>query len=248
MAQDREEITVHTLNPAHQRGPVFYASLPHESAASCGLGADREEAKYRLVSTLWDHLAVRHPPPGERPQGSPGASSPIRVGCAGLGRPQLFLGPGRGPGISFSEGGGRLWAALSGDDSDIGIDVAGTREFHGEYPFHRVFQPEELRLARAVANGELAGAAALLWSAKEAVVKALGCAFHLVDPGQIAVHPSPDWEEAEGGWHALTACLSAKALKRVPGAAGQCLLVRSLSRGKLWLSIALLNRRPAGHE
>ena len=49
-----------------------------------------------------------------------------------LGRPHLLLGKYRGPAISFSEGGGQLWAALCGDESDIGIDVAEADEFQQE--------------------------------------------------------------------------------------------------------------------
>ena len=89
----------------------------------------------------------------------------------------------------------KIWAALCGDESDIGIDVAGADEFRREYPFHRVFHPQELQHALRLAGGDLKNASALLWSVKEAVVKALGCAFHLVDPLQITICPS---EEGDG--------------------------------------------------
>jgi hypothetical protein len=60
---------------------------------------------------------------------------PIQVECtARLGRPRLQLGEYRGPAISFSEGGGKVWAAICADESDIGIDVAGADEFQGDYP------------------------------------------------------------------------------------------------------------------
>jgi phosphopantetheinyl transferase (holo-ACP synthase) len=126
-----------------------------------------------------------------------------------LGRPHLLLGEYRGPAISFSEGGGNVWAALCGDESDIGIDAAGADEFQREYPFHRVFHTQERQHALRLAGGDLEMAAALLWSVKEAVVKAL---------------------------------------VRFPIAAGRILWVRSIPQRKMWLSIALLNRRPTGHE
>jgi phosphopantetheinyl transferase len=148
------------------------------------------------------------------------------------------LGECPGPAISFSEGGGKVWAALCGDESDIGIDVAGTDEFQREYPFQRVFQPQELQHALKVAGGELEKAAALLWSIKEAVVKALGCAFHLVDPRQITVYPSIGGD----GGYTFPVDLSRKAVVRFPIAAGRPLWVRSLPQKKMWLSIALLNR------
>jgi len=239
MVKDSEVVTVHTMNPGPQRGPVFYASLPSDTAPPKG-----HETKHRLVSTLWDHLVTTESHLCKPSQTPNSAAFPIQVESGVLGRPHLLLGGYRGPAISFSEGGGKVWAALSGDMSDIGIDVAGSDEFQGEYPFHRVFHPQELHHALRLAGGDLAGAAALLWSVKEAVVKALGCAFHLVEPRHITVHPS---EGGEGGY-TFPVGLSGKALVRFPLVPGQSLLVRSLPQGKLWLSIAHWNRRPADHE
>ena len=180
MAMDSEEITVHQLDAVHRRGPVFYASLAR----------DNETCKHLLISTLWDHLMAVESPLRHHSQSSSGAAFPIQVVRGQLGRPHLLVGECRGPAISFSEGGGKVWAALSGDESDIGIDVAGSDEFLGDYPFQRVFQPQELQHAMMLTGGDLAEASALLWSVKEAVVKALGCAFHLVEPRHISVYPS----------------------------------------------------------
>jgi phosphopantetheinyl transferase len=164
------------------------------------------------------------------------AAFPIRVARDPLGKPHLLLGEYRGPAISFSEGGGRVWAALCGDESDIGIDVAETDEFQGDYPFHRVFNAQELGQALRLAGGDVEGASALLWSIKEAVVKALGCGFHLVEPRDLCVHPA-----AEGdGEYTFPVCLSRKALERLPMGAGRSLWVRSLPQANLWLSIAFL--------
>jgi phosphopantetheinyl transferase (holo-ACP synthase) len=118
--------------------------------------------------------------------------------------------------------------------------VAGTDEFQREYPFHRVFHAQELQHALMLAGGDLGKASALLWSIKEAVVKALGCAFHLVDPRQITVYPSA----GGNGRYTFPVGLSGKALKRFPRAAGRSLWVRSLHQRKMWLSLALLNRQP----
>jgi phosphopantetheinyl transferase len=159
-----------------------------------------------------------------------------------------MLGEYRGPAISFSESGGKVWAALCGDESDIGIDVTGTDEFQRDYPFHRVFHPQEHRHALKLTDGDLETASALLWSIKEAVVKALGCAFHLVDPRQITVYPPAGGVTEGNGWYTFPVSLSGKALMRFPIAAGQSLWVHSLPQHKMWLSIALLNRRPTGNE
>jgi len=238
VAKDCQGLTVHAASFVHGRGPVFYASMP------CA----NETLKHRLVSTLWDHLVAMESPLRKRCQSSNRAAFPIQVVRGLLGRPHLLLGEYRGPAISFSEGGGEVWAALCGDESDIGIDVAGTDEFQREYPFHRVFHPQELQHALRLAGGDLEKASALLWSIKEAVVKALGCAFHLVDPRQITVYPSAGGAVGGDVGYTFPVGLSGKALVRFPTAAGWSLWVRSLPQRKRWLSIALLNRGPTGHE
>ena len=240
MAKACQGLTVHTMNPVPRRGPVFYASLPCDTVPPTGQGTNGEEAKHCLVSALWAHLVAMESPLWKRRQSSNRAAFPIQVVRGPLGRPHLLLGEYRGPAVSFSEGGGKIWAALCGDESDIGIDAAGTDEFQGEYPFHRVFHPQELQHALRLTGGDREKASALLWSIKEAVVKALGCAFHLVDPRQITVYPSA----GGNGEYTFTVGLSGKALVRFPLATRGSLWVRSLPQGKMWLSIALLSRRP----
>lgn len=236
VAKAHDRLTVHTLNPVQQRGPVLYAALP------CGRGA-----RQRLVSTLWDHLEAQESPLWKRFQTSGRAAMPLQVVRGPLGRPQLMLGECQGPAISFSEEGGQIWAALYGAAADIGIDVAGREEFQGGYPFHRVFQPPELQHAVRLTGGDLTTAAALLWSIKEAVVKALGCAFHLVDPRQISVYPAERGAALEEGGYSFAVGLSGKARMRFPLAVSRALWVRSLPRGQRWLSIALLQRRSTDH-
>ena len=240
MATAREEITVHTVNPLQGRGPAFYASLQHPDCH----GTSGEEARHCLVSTLWNHLATMESPFWKGRQSSDWTAFPIRLTRSALGRPHLLWGGYRGPAVSFSEGGGRVWAALSGDASDIGIDVAGADEFPGKYPFHRVFHPEELEHALSLVDGDMGKTAALLWSVKEAVVKALGCAFHLVDPRQITVYPSI----GGSGEYTFPVGLSGKALMRFPLAVDRTLWVRSFPEREMWLSVALLDWGPALHE
>ena len=251
MATDCQGLTVHSVSFSHGRGPVFYASLPYGPCAAetrKGCGTNKAGVKYRLVSALWDHLVAMESPLWKRSQSPNRAAFPIQVVRGLLDRPHLLLGEYRGPAISFSEGGGKVWAALCGDESDIGIDVAGTDEFQREYPFHRVFHAQELQYALRLAGGDLEKASALLWSIKEAVVKALGCAFHLVDPRQITVYPSTGGAVGGDGGYTFPVGISGKALGRFPIAAGRFLWGRSLPQRKMWLSIALLNRRPTGHE
>jgi len=230
---DCEGPIIHTMNCVHRGGPVFYASLTR------GTGT----CKDLLISTLWDHCVAMESPLWSHCRTSDSTAFPIQVVSGLLGRPHLLVGEHRGPAISFSEGGGKFWAALCEDGSDIGIDVAGADEFQGEYPFHRVFHPEELHHALRSAGGDVKEASALLWSIKEAVVKAMGCAFHLVDPRQITVHPS-----VGGDGYTFPVGLSGKALERFPLVSGRSLRVRSRPHGKLWLSIALLDWSPTVHE
>jgi hypothetical protein len=234
---DCERVTVHRMDPVHQRGPVFYSSLAREN----------ENCKDLLISALWDHLVAVGSPVWPYCQFSSGAALPIQLVCGLLGRPQLLVGESQGPAISFCEGGGKVWAALSGDESDIGIDVAGRDEFHKEYPFQRVFQPQELQHALMLTGGDPAEASALLWSVKESVVKALGCAFHLVEPRHINVYPSAGGTAGEGKGYGFSVGLSGKARERFPLADSRSLWVHSRPHGTMWLSIALLNRRTTDH-
>jgi hypothetical protein len=245
--KDCQEITVKAVSFPHQRGTVLYACSPCDTDAIAGHRERRTVDKIHLVSIMREHLMGSEGSPWKDCRFANRAGLPIQVVHDSLGRPQLLLGECEGPAISFSAGGGKIWAALCGDESDIGIDVAGTDEFQREYPFHRIFHPQELQHALRLAGGDSEVASALLWSIKEAVVKALGCAFHLVDPRQITVYPSAEGAVGGNGGYTFPVGLSGKALVRFPIAAGRSLWVRSLPQRKMWLSIALLNRRPTYH-
>jgi len=238
ISHDYGGVPVHQMDAVHRRGPVFYASL----------AGDNETCKHRLISTLWDHLGATENPLWHYSQSSSGTAFPLQVVRGLLGRPHLLVGESQGPTISFSEGGGKVWAALAGDESDVGIDVAGRDEFLGDYPIHRVFQPQELQHAVRLTGGDLAAAAALLWSVKEAVVKALGCAFHLVEPRHINVYPSAGGAAGEGEGYTFSVGLTGKAQERFPRDERRSLWVHSHLQGTMWLSIALLNRSSTGHE
>ena len=246
-AQDRQEGIVQAMRLVPSGGVVFYASVSGNSATSTGCVTRRTENRRRLVTILWEHLRAKESPLWKRPRFSNRVALPIRLVHDALGRPHLLVGEHRGPAISFSTAGEEVWAALCDDESDIGIDVAGSAEFQEGYPVHRVFHVQELHQALELAGGDLAKAAALLWSVKEAVVKALGCAFHLVNPRDIHVYPSA----VEEGGPAFSVRLSGKALECFPLADRRPITVRSLSQAGTWLSIAALNcpryRRPGNH-
>jgi len=240
MTQDCQGITVHAVGFEHGGGPAFYASLTGDGnpLKKCRANGDRD--KNRLVSILLDHVTAMENPFWKCRCLLDRAAFPIHVGRDPLGRPHLLLGEYRGPAISFSEGGGTVWAALCGDASDIGIDVAAPDEFRGEYPLHRVFHDQELQHALSLTEGDLEKASALLWSIKEAVVKALGCGFHLMAPRQVHVYPSTGGDRG----YIFPVCVSRKARVRSPTDIGLPIWVRSFPQEKLWLSIALLSQQP----
>jgi len=225
VAQDRQEGIVQAVRLVPCGGVVFYVSGPGNFATSTGYGTRRTENHRRLVTILWEHLFSNR------------VALPLRLVHDSLGRPHLLLGEHRGPAISFSTAGDEVWAALCGDESEIGIDVAGSAEFQEGYPVYRVFHVQELHQTLELAGGDWANAAALLWSIKEAVAKALGCAFHLVDPRDIHVDPPL----VEDGGPAFSVRLSGKALLRFPMADRRPIMVRSLPQAGTWLSIAALN-------
>lgn len=237
MIKDCREITVKAVRFPYQSGTVLYACSSCDTESVSDHRARRTADQIHLVSILLDHLTGMEESPGRF---SNRADESVQILHDPLGRPQLRLGELDGPAISFSEGGNKLWAALCEGASGIGIDVAQTADFPTEYPFHRVFHAQELGHALKLTGGNWKRASALLWSIKEAAVKALGCGFHLVDPRHICVDPSA--AEMDGGY-IFTVRLSGKALLRFPWMDGRCLWIHSLFLATMWLSIARLNGR-----
>ena len=240
LGKDLQGISVSAMNFDHRGGPAFYASLPADGETLREYRNKRAGDENHLVSILLDHVAALESPLWKRRHVLDREAFPLNVVRDRLGRPHLLLGEYRGPSISFSEGGGRVWAAVCGDESDIGIDAAATDEFQGNYPLQRVFHDQELQHALKLTEGDLEKASALLWSIKEAAVKALGCAFHMVAPRQVHVHPSI----AGDGEHTFPVRLSSKAMVRLSPGDGRSIWVRSLPRAEMWLSIALLSWEP----
>jgi phosphopantetheinyl transferase len=111
---------------------------------------------------------------------------PLRLDTGPLGQPLLRLGGKPGPGISFSQAGDLLWGAVAGG-GQVGLDAAAEADFPPPYPYSRAFGPEDWDWAWRHCRGRTASAAALLWAAKEAAVKALGVGFHTLDPLDIQV-------------------------------------------------------------
>ncbi|MBW1775653.1 MAG: 4'-phosphopantetheinyl transferase superfamily protein, partial [Deltaproteobacteria bacterium] len=166
MAQDK----IHTL-PC----PVLGQTVVFASTES------RRGAKHSLARRLLRAQAMRDPRRGPFPRGKA-----LSLYKGALGKPCLLVGDKQGPSLSFSHGEGSLWGAMCGEGS-VGIDVAYPDEFAGGYPFGRAFSPEELDCAGGLCRNDRARGAALIWSVKEASVKATGAGFHLFDPLDVRV-------------------------------------------------------------
>ncbi len=76
---------------------------------------------------------------------------------------------------SYSHLADQTWAAVTDQSCLIGIDAASDSEFDNAYPLHKVFHDDEIATGRP----------ARIWSAKEAVSKALGCGFDGMNPLDI---------------------------------------------------------------
>jgi phosphopantetheinyl transferase len=110
------------------------------------------------------------------------------------GRPVILVNDRPGPRVSFSHLGRFTWAALSFGRRSVGIDAVSEEEFREPYPFSRAFHAREWALAARIFPPSCA--ASLLWSAKEAAVKAWGCGFRFLDPREVSVAPLEDDENA----------------------------------------------------
>ena len=79
---------------------------------------------------------------------------------------------------AFSHLPDKTWAISTTREWSIGIDAACNSEFAQPYPLHKVFHPQELSSMEP----------AQIWSAKEAVAKAMGCGFDGVNPLDIRLN------------------------------------------------------------
>jgi len=78
---------------------------------------------------------------------------------------------------SYSHLPNQTWAAAADQSCLIGIDAASDSEFDNSYPLQKAFHPAEIA----------AGSPGKIWSAKEAVVKALGCGFDGINPLDVRI-------------------------------------------------------------
>ena len=191
----------------------------------------RMETKAMLAGALWKALG-----PGAHhvTQGAQRAGAQIVSG--GLGRPLLAVRGSRLTNVSFAYSDADLWAVMCCPMWSCGIDVAWPQEFGADYPYHRVFSREELSDTVKIMGCDRGEAAALLWTAKEAVVKAGGCGFHLVDPRDVRVAVIHGRETV----CELQACITNR--RGAPPARSNEIraTVHSARSGRYWVSVVMI--------
>jgi phosphopantetheinyl transferase (holo-ACP synthase) len=159
--------------PPQQCGPVAYAATR----------SSREHLVKQLLAALADRWM----------NGQSWHSLPLQLSRDGLGQPLLLVAGQPILSVSFSLAGGRTWGALA-RTGRVGIDVALVSEFPPGYPLWRVFSQEEFDRTYALL-GDVSWTAALLWSVKEAAVKALGVGFNYLAPGEIVIGSGKSWRQ-----------------------------------------------------
>jgi hypothetical protein len=190
----------------------------------------RNWAKETAVSSLVPSLSEMY----DEFRGGMAARVPnMEIVSDSLGKPHLIIDGSDGPAVSFAYEGDTMWVAVGPDDSSVGIDAAESASFRGDYPFHRAFHEGELEL-----DGEKDEVAALIWSAKEAVVKALGCGFHLVDPLHLLVKPC----SGDHGKSLLKVHLIDRSRERFRMQAENPIPVSVFRYGSMWISVASVSR------
>ena len=225
----------HPGNAVQAAGVVLAAVPlpPFASAVKQDFAQNRERARMSLMDLLFRHFS----------QSASRAFPPeIRLAHDLWGKPFL-LGPSPFlPAISFSYAPDCLWGALGHPGVHLGLDVAEAAEFPPSYPVHRLGKAEEWREMAGLAPGGPGEAAALLWSAKEAAVKALGCGYHGIGPRQIDLLPQP------GGLEPLLflAHLDSSAKPRFSPLAEVKVSVAVYRRKRFWLALGVASQALTG--
>lgn len=190
----------------------------------------RNWAKHEAISYLWGFIAEMF---DEIFNGHAADVSETEIISDRLGKPHLLIGASEELDVSFSYEGRTMWTAVCRAGGGIGIDAAQSSSFPDDYPFHRAFQEGELEIG--FKTGE---AAAMIWSAKEAVVKALGFGFHFVDPLHLRVEPC---FLCHGGG-VLKVYFTHRTLEALCIKVENPVYLRILRHGGMWISVATINK------
>jgi|GEM_PF-1521716 len=199
--------------------------------------SNRQREKSRLIRNLLRFVGISQEPVFNALAGA----SEIRIKSGLLGEPELYVDGQKGPSISFSHTAAATWGALCWTGGIVGIDVACRDEFPHNYPFHRAFHNEEFSRALEITDGNISEAAALLWTAKEAVVKCIGTAFHLIDPLELRISPNAGHSEK----YLYTVCFDDKVFERLPELAESFIGVLASMKEGVGVSVAIMVKNRA---
>ncbi len=196
-----------------------------------GKTSRRDFVKKRLLSHLVDLL---HKDRGHEWDIEAEGSETLELSKTRLGKPIFISAQQSALTVSFSYVQADAWAAISEFPWACGVDAASAREFDHKFPVEKVFSLEEFEAGRLIEK-DRNSLIALLWSAKESVVKAVGCGFHLIAPRAIElsiVSGAADILRFVGRLHGPSSdrgflCSSAN------------IAVESFRRGSAWISVAL---------
>ncbi|MFC1834216.1 4'-phosphopantetheinyl transferase family protein [Thermodesulfobacteriota bacterium] len=214
---------------------VFYGAA-HRGATKDHC-AERKQAKEQLLSAILEkcfHVGIaKGQPHGQALQNG----TRIDIVSGRLGRPLLYVNGQKGPDVSFTHLNGSTWAALCPENACVGIDAACMSEFEDDYPYGRAFHKREMEAFRYCTQGKTGEAAAMIWSAKEAVVKALGCGFHLLDPLDLEIVPY-----GNGRVQRLGIIPGPRAIAKFPTVAWDSIRLGMPAADRVKLSIALVEQ------
>lgn len=194
----------------------------------------RHNQKPMLVFELWRRLRSSHE--NDLRLAKLDLSYELELVVDDFGKPVLLVSGQVGPSVSFSYSGARLWASLCTHFEHFGLDAALPVDFGLDYPVRRVFEDEEYERCLDLTSACPSEAAALLWSAKEAVAKAAGYGFRLFSPLDVKVFPKPDSSSPFEFFSYISkpGRMKAKIFKNAP------ILVKSFKSRTEWISIAAL--------
>ena len=218
-------------------GSAGYASVRWNNLS--GSIEERTRAKCLLISELLKKgLNARHY--SHKVIEKCCSPSTAELSYSPLGKPRLVLDDHeeQRPSVSFSHLDRRTWVALCYYVQGVGIDAASADEFRDAYPYARAFHQEELDLAADLGCQDQAEIAALIWAAKEATVKALGCGFHLLDPLDVRI-ALPQIHKCPDGL-GMVALIGHK--PNTIGGAQKFLQVKIVREFECWVAIAVTNK------
>ena len=199
--------------------------------------SNRQREKSRLIRNLLRSVGTTQESVFE----ASAATTEIRINSGGLGKPELYVDGREGPSVSFSHTATATWGALCRTGGIVGMDVASGDEFPHNYPFHRAFHDEEFSKALKKTDGNISEAAALLWTAKEAVVKCTGTAFHMIDPLELRVAATA----RSSGKCNFTVCFDDRVFERLPELRRISMVILTFMEEGARVSVAIMAKNGA---